>query len=383
MKSMSVVGLLQAGTNWDPAADPNVCANKRDALEGNCLEDPILHTCLGERAVQLPPDGHCYNPGALARAWTVRRENPLSRAPFGVADDAAVCALALADELEPWNNVHGGVSDPRTNAVLQRAMDLIRRGAPPDTCDSLTLVLAVSWKRRDLADELLGMNVERRAQPSARDNCALYYAAENGWWETVNAMLRDFRFGPNWADFPMVFSEACATGSEETVTRMLAVAGTEVEASANFNANLRAAAVGGHAGVVDILLRLPPEYGVSPENGHGMEALVEAVREGHALVVRRLMSDRRTPTFAYHGAALVEAALAGRADIARLLLHPASHEAFPADPSADNWRAPLMAAIFGHADVLAELRVNADGARVVRERAPFPLPQAIQDLLPS
>jgi plasmid stabilization system protein ParE len=400
---MSVVGLLQAGSNWDPAAEPNVCKNARDKEDGNCLVDPILHTCLGERAVQLPPDGNCYDPGALARAWTVKRQNPLSRAPFGDADEAAVRAWgelpplanragalppladdagALTNELErALQRLEEEVDDADIAAVLQNAMDLIRRGAAADAHNSLTLVLALVENRRDLTDELLGLNIERRPQPSARQNEPLQIAADNRWWETVNTMLRVFRFGPPWANFPLVFAQACAAGSEETVVRLLELAGTAVEASYHFNSNLRAAAAGGHVGVVDVLLRLPSGHGVSPAYGYGAQALVEAVRGGHAAVVARLMADVRTPTHANHGAALVEAALAGRTDIARLLLRPPPDGAVQASAYEDNWRAALMAAIFGREDVLTELRVSAEGARVVRARAPFPLLPTIQRLL--
>ena len=161
---MSVVGLLQAGSNWDPAAEPNVCKNARDKEDGNCLVDPILHTCLGERAVQLPPDGNCYDPGALARAWTVKRQNPLSRAPFGDADEAAVRAWgglpplandagALTNELERALQHLEEVDDADIAAVLQNAMDLIRRGAAAYAHNSLTLVLALVENRRDLTDD--------------------------------------------------------------------------------------------------------------------------------------------------------------------------------------------------------------------------------------
>ena len=187
--------------------------------------------------------------------------------------------------------------------------------------------------------------------------------------EAKAALLLKQGADPNVRD--AVTQPAIATASyfglEKTVQALLA-------SNANFRAvdndgasALHTAAIGGHAGIVRLLL--DRGLGVNePARVDGMTPLAYAAVRGHLSVMRVFLERQADVNLLDSGgnSPLLHAAMRGRTAAVRLLLE---HGANVNTASKHGWTALMTAAWEGHADVVKDLlKHGANASLVNRER---------------
>jgi ankyrin repeat protein len=156
-------------------------------------------------------------------------------------------------------------------------------------------------------------------------------------------------------------------GLEKTVQALLA-RNADFRAVDNDGASaLHAAAIGGHAGIVRLLLDRGLRVN-EPARVDGMTPMAYAAVRGHLSVMRVLLERQADVNLADSGgnSPLLHAAMRGRTAAVRLLLE---HGANVNTASKHGWTPLMTAAWQGHADVVKDLlKHGANASLVNRER---------------
>ena len=151
--------------------------------------------------------------------------------------------------------------------------------------------------------------VDRRVNPAANWNHAIYVACENGRVEVVRLLLTDRRVNPTSAMYV-----ACQNGHIDVVRLLLA--DNRVNPADNYNMTIRYACWNGHIDVVRLLLA---DARVNPGDDNN-KAIRYACQRGYVDLVSLLLADPRVNPADFHNSAIQRACENGHVDVVRLLL---------------------------------------------------------------
>ena len=188
-------------------------------------------------------------------------------------------------------------------------------------------------------------------EPSAEDNSAIHWAAENGYVDVVQFLMKEKHVDPTTHN-NYAIRVAAANGHADVVRLLLT--DKNVMPTAKDNYAITEAARNGHTEVVRVLLNDRRKDGrkdlrANPRDNRSY-SLLFAVQKGHADIVRLLLADGRANPKNDHSSTILIASGRGYEEVVHLLLEDGR-----ADPSDNGSESIRVAAKNGHYQVVYEL----------------------------